>query len=68
MTHSEWEHGENLTICNATKEQLKLMVKDRNATIRRLWEEKEELQKLVDWLSENAEIKTPHLDGRAKEN
>ena len=33
MTHTEWENGKELTIHNATKEQLKFMVKDRDNRI-----------------------------------
>lgn len=36
MTHNKWEKGEHLNIHNATKEQLKLMVKDRDETIKKL--------------------------------
>ena len=36
MTHKQWEKGEHLNIHNATKEQLKLMVKDRDETIKSL--------------------------------
>lgn len=45
MTHDQWERGERLTIHNATREQLKWMVKDREETIRRLYEENEKLKK-----------------------
>ena len=44
MTHEEWENGERLTVGNATKDQLKWMVKDRDETIRRLYEENERLK------------------------
>lgn len=50
MTHDEWEAGKRLTIHNATKEQLKFMVKDRDATIRRLIEELEQKKKECDTL------------------
>ena len=36
MTHTEWENGKELTIHNATKEQLKFMVKDRDNRITEL--------------------------------
>ena len=39
MTHNEWENGKRLTVNNATKEQLKWMVEDRDAKIKRLYEE-----------------------------
>ena len=44
MTHKQWENGEHLNICNATKEQLKLMVKNRDETIKRLQKELNEKQ------------------------
>lgn len=44
MTHNKWEKGEHLNIHNATKEQLKLMVKDRDETIKRLQKELNEKQ------------------------
>lgn len=44
MTHNKWEKGEHLNIYNATKEQLKLMVKDRDETIKRLQKELDEKQ------------------------
>lgn len=44
MTHKQWENGERLNICNATKEQLKLMVKNRDETIKRLQKELNEKQ------------------------
>ncbi len=36
MTNKQYENGEYLNIHNATKEQLKFMVKDRDETIKRL--------------------------------
>lgn len=39
MTYDEWEQGKRLTIHNATKAQLKFMVKDRDETIRKLMQE-----------------------------
>ena len=39
MTNKQYENGERLNIYNATKEQLKLMVKDRDETIKRLQKE-----------------------------
>lgn len=58
MTHEEWENGERLTVSNATKDQLKWMVKDRDETIRRLYEENERLKadrdKLLNLLCKSA--------------
>lgn len=45
MTHSEWESGKSLTIHNATKEQLKFMVQDREQIIKNLSKELEESRK-----------------------
>ena len=44
MTNKQYENGEHLNINNATKEQLKLMVKDRDETIKRLQKELNEKQ------------------------
>lgn len=44
MTNKQYENGEHLNIHNATKEQLKLMVKDRDETIKRLQKELNEKQ------------------------
>ena len=44
MTNIQYENGEQLNILNATKEQLKLMVKDRDETIKRLQKELNEKQ------------------------
>lgn len=44
MTNKQYENGEHLNIYNATKEQLKLMVKDRDETIKRLQKELNEKQ------------------------
>ena len=41
MTHNEWESGKRLSVHNATKDQLKFMVEDRDATIKRLHKELE---------------------------
>ena len=41
MTQTEWENGKELTIHNATKEQLKFMVKDRDNRITELQKELE---------------------------
>ena len=48
MTRTEWESGKELTIHNATKEQLKFMVKDRNNRITELQKELENKQKALD--------------------
>lgn len=44
MTNKQYENGEHLNIHNAIKEQLKLMVKDRDETIKRLQKELNEKQ------------------------
>lgn len=44
MTNKQYENGEHLNIHNATKKQLKLMVKDRDETIKRLQKELNEKQ------------------------
>ena len=44
MTNKQNENAEHLNIHNATKEQLKLMVKDRDETIKRLQKELNEKQ------------------------
>lgn len=44
MTNKQYENGEHLNIHNATKEQLRLMVKDRDETIKRLQKELNEKQ------------------------
>ena len=48
MTHTEWENGKDLTIHNATKEQLKSMVKDRDNRITELQKELEQKQSALD--------------------
>ena len=48
MTHKEWESGKELTIHNATKDQLKFMVKDRDNRIAKLQKELENKQKALD--------------------
>lgn len=48
MTHKEWESGKELTIHNATKDQLKFMVKDRDNRIAGLQKELENKQKALD--------------------
>ena len=48
MTHKEWESGKELTIHNATKEQLKFMVKDRDNRIAELQKELEQKQSALD--------------------
>ena len=44
MTNKQYENGEHLNIHNATKEQLKFIVKDRDETIKRLQKELNEKQ------------------------
>lgn len=53
MTHNAWEHGENLTIHNANKEQLKWMVEDRESRIKKLQEELEKCKEYNKTLIEN---------------
>ena len=48
MTHKEWESGKDLTIHNATKDQLKFMVKDRDNRIAELQKELKNKQKALD--------------------
>lgn len=48
MTHTEWKNGKELTIHNATKEQLKFMVKDRDNRITELQNELEQKQSALD--------------------
>ena len=48
MTHKEWKSGKKLTIHNATKEQLKFMVKDRDNSIAELQKELKNKQKALD--------------------
>ena len=48
MTHKEWESGKDLTIHNATKDQLKFMVKDRDNRIAELQKELENKQNALD--------------------
>ena len=56
MTHTEWEQGKSLTVDNATKTQLKWMVIDRDARIKRLHNELEKAQRdnkiLIESISE----------------
>ena len=52
MTHAEWENGKELTIHNATKEQLKCMVRDRDNRIAELQKKLEEKQKAFDEVME----------------
>ena len=48
MTDKEWERGKKLTIHNATKDQLKFMVKDRDNRIAELQKELENKQMALD--------------------
>lgn len=54
MTNKQYENGEHLNIHNATKEQLKLMVKDRDETIKRLQKRIEWKTGSVKWSDRNA--------------
>ena len=44
MTHNQWEQGKRLTIHNATKEQLKFMVRERESMIQDLTKQLDEKQ------------------------
>ena len=48
MLHEQWERQEKLTIHNATKDQLKFMVKNRDMLIKQLYQELECKQKELD--------------------
>lgn len=48
MTHNQWEQGKRLTIHNATKEQLKFMVRERETTIRDLQKQLDKKQKALE--------------------
>ena len=48
MTHNQYENGERLNIYNATKEQLKFMVKDRDEMIKKLRMQLDEKQAALD--------------------
>ena len=56
MTHAAWEHGEQLTINNATKAQLQRMIKDRDARIAQLSAqietERQEHEKMIEFYRE----------------
>ena len=58
MTHAELESGKELAIHNATKEQLKFMVKDRDNRIAELQKELKNKQKALD---EAMELLKAHL-------
>ena len=45
MTHNQWEQGKRLTIHNATKEQLKFMVTEKEIRIQGLQKQLDEKQK-----------------------
>lgn len=51
MTHDAWERGERLTIHNATKAQLRQMLKDEKSVTARLYSENQELKGAVDTLT-----------------
>ena len=61
MTYDEWENGKRLTVNNATKEQLKFMVRDEKATANRLYEEKQEQAKMIDTLAKYIGVAVPLL-------
>lgn len=48
MTHNQWEQGKRLTIHNATKEQLKFMVRERELMIQDLTKQLDEKQKALE--------------------
>lgn len=48
MTHNQWEQGKRLTIHNATKEQLKFMVRERESMIQDLTKQLDEKQKALE--------------------
>lgn len=48
MTHNERESGKRLSIHNATKEQLKFMIRDKDNIIRQLQKELEQKQMALD--------------------
>lgn len=48
MTHNQWEQGKRLTIHNATKEQLKCMVIERETIIQDLMKQLDEKQKALE--------------------
>ena len=48
MTYNQWEQGEGLTIHNATKEQLKFMVRERESMIQDLTKQLDEKQKALE--------------------
>ena len=70
MTHKEWESGKDLTIHNATKDQLKFMVKDRDNRIAELQKELENKQKALDEAMEllKAQLKMTILFGNGGMN
>lgn len=48
MTHNQWEQEKRLTIHNATKEQLKFMVNERETMIQDLQKQLDEKQKALE--------------------
>lgn len=48
MTHNQWEQGKKITIHNATKEQLKFMVRERESMIQDLTKQLDEKQKALE--------------------
>ena len=61
MTYNELENGKRLTVNNATKEQLKFMIRDEKATANRLYEEKQEQAKIIDTLAKYIGVAVPLL-------
>lgn len=78
MTHDAWEHGERLTIHNATKAQLKQMLEDEKSVTARLYSENQELNGAVGVLTrycgtavallQEAGLYGKYLDAISKEN
>lgn len=48
MTHNQWEQGKMLIVHNATKEQLKFMVIERETMIQDLQKQLDEKQKALE--------------------
>lgn len=48
MTHDQWEQGKRLTIHNATKDQLKFMIRKREAMVQDLQKQLEEKDRALE--------------------
>ena len=48
MIYNQWEQGKRLTIHNATKDQLKFMVRERESMIQDLTKQLDETQKALE--------------------